>query len=379
MDSRGRARACTWMAFCAMGVVASTWAARIPAVQDRLQLSPGELALAVLGIEGGALVGLPLGAALTSRWGHRWTVRAGFVVFSTGLLATALAPGLGWLALALGGWAAANSVLDVALNAEGVALGRRYGRPVLSGLHAAQGVGLLLGAGTAAAAAGLGVGTVAHFGAIALATLAVGLLATSPMPAAVDPQRSPAGGLVRRDPRLLAVGAVAFCAFLVDGAATNWIAVHLRAVHDADEGLAAAGYLAFTVALIAGRLPGDRLVFRLSRRRVAEICGLLTAVGTAVALSAPGLALSIGGWALVGLAVAPLAPTVLGAAPGTGHTPAPAAIATVTTIGYLGSFTGPPLIGALAGPTSLGTALALMGVAGVLAAVLARALGRGAG
>jgi len=147
-------------------------------------------------------------------------------------------------------------------------------------------------------------------------------------------------------------------------------------VHDAGEGLAAAGYLVFTIALIAGRLPGDRLVARLSRRRVAEICGLVTAVGTAVALIAPSTALSIAGWALVGLAVAPLAPTVLEAAPGIGGAPAPAAIATVTSIGYLGSFTGPPLIGALAGPTSLGTALALMGAAGLVAALLARSLAR---
>jgi hypothetical protein len=47
----------------------------------------------------------------------------------------------------------------------------------------------------------------------------------------------------------------------------------------------------------------------------------------------------------------------------------------VTTIGYLGSFTGPPLIGALSGPLGLTPALALMAVAALVAAVLARAAG----
>jgi hypothetical protein len=38
--------------------------------------------------------------------------------------------------------------------------------------------------------------------------------------------------------------------------------------------------------------------------------------------------------------------------------PAPVAIAAVTTVGYLGSFTGPPAIGALAELSSLPAALA---------------------
>ena len=43
----------------------------------------------------------------------------------------------------------------------------------------------------------------------------------------------------------------------------------------------------------------------------------------------------------------------------------------MTTVGYLGSFTGPPLIGALAGPLGLSGVLALMNVAAPAAAVLA--------
>lgn len=48
------------------------------------------------------------------------------------------------------------------------------------------------------------------------------------------------------------------------------------------------------------------------------------------------------------------------------------AIAAVTTIGYLGSFTGPPLIGALAELSSLTLALALLVVVGGVIAATAR-------
>jgi hypothetical protein len=66
-----------------------------------------------------------------------------------------------------------------------------------------------------------------------------------------------------------------------------------------------------------------------------------------------------------------VAPTLLGAAPDSGDASAAAAIATVSAIGYLGSFTGPPAIGALAQATGLSTALlglvALSAVLGLLA------------
>jgi hypothetical protein len=52
--------------------------------------------------------------------------------------------------------------------------------------------------------------------------------------------------------------------------------------------------------------------------------------------------------------------------------PAPLAIAAVTTVGYLGSFTGPPLIGALATLGSLSAALGLLVAVSAAAALLAR-------
>jgi hypothetical protein len=97
----------------------------------------------------------------------------------------------------------------------------------------------------------------------------------------------------------------------------------------------------------------------------------VAAAGVAAALLAPIPAAALAGWAALGAGLAPIAPAVLGAAPGASPLPAPAAIAAVTTVGYFGSFTGPPLIGALAGPLGLSGALALMIVAALAAGALA--------
>jgi MFS family permease len=353
------ARAATTLIFFMTGFVYAAWATRIPAIKADLDLSAGALGLAILGLEGGGIIGLPAGGALAARAGSRSALRIGFAAYPAALLAVALAPTLPALALALAAMAAASSVVDVAMNAQGIELERRYRRPLLSGLHAGHPFGLVAGglAGSAAAAAGVGVD--AHLGAVAVVGLTVGIGATfwlvsDPAPPGV---RSVFG---RPSRALVGLGLIAFCAFLLDGAAYNWSAVHLSSEHGAGAGVAAGAFTLFSLTLALGRLFGDRLVGRFGRVRVVQGCGVVAAAGSALAIAAPAAAPSLAGWALFGLGLAALAPTVLGAAPAAGRGSAAAAIAAVTTVGYLGAFTGPPLVGVLAEAGSLSAALGLL-------------------
>jgi MFS family permease len=354
VDDVRTARRATAVAFCAVGAVTATWAARIPAVQDRLDLSPGDLAVVALAIEAGAVCGLLLGAAVTGRLGSRRATAAAFVGYAPGVVWAAVAPGLTPLAVGLGLWAAANSVLDVALNAQGAELERRAERPLLSGLHAGQSAGLLVGAAVASGAAACGVPLGAHAAVVAVVTLVAGLVASRRLLPVSGRRRERA---VRPAGRLLLLSAVAFGVFLADGTATTWLAVHVRGEPGSGPGAAAGAYLGFTAALLVGRLAGDRLTARLGRRRLVSAGCVVAALGLAGALAAPTLPFALAGWAVVGLALAPLAPAVLGAVASAAPVAVPGALATVTSIGYLGSFTGPPAVGALAETTGLAPAL----------------------
>jgi hypothetical protein len=384
-----RARVAAAAVFCITGLVSASWFGRIPAVQERLDLSAGGLAIAILGVEGGALAGLSLGGAVVVRWGSRRAVQGGVIVFAPGVLVAAVAPSLAWLTIGLALWAVANSVLDVALNAQGVGLEREADRPLLSGLHAVQGFGLLSGAVVATAAAAAGVSLVAHLTVVAATALTVGLAASLGLAREPNHRRESAGRRpgYRPSAQLLLVGVIAFCAFLMDGVATNWVGVHLGDDHGAGQGLAAAGFTAFAAALVTGRLFADRLLSCFSRARLVQACGLLAVGGTAIAVLAPSAVVALVGWAVLGLGVAPLAPILLGAAPDARPSrhpagqsrddpaaamPAPAAIAIVTSVGYLGSFLGPPLVGAVAEIVNLAVALTLIALAGLTAILLAR-------
>jgi MFS family permease len=358
--------------FLLTGLGSATWAGRVPAIQEQLSLSPGALALAVLGLEAGAIAGLPAGGALVARGGSRAVLRASLAAYPAALVAIAFAPTLVALAAALAAMAFANSLADVAMNVHGVELERRTGRRLLSRLHAGHSAGVLAGGlgGTAAATAGVPV--TAHFALVAAISIAGGQVAVAALDAdgadVAAPRRIGSARAVL-DPQLALLGTLAFCTFLLDGAAYGWIAVHMRG-EGAAPGLAAAGFTAFALCLAAGRLGGDRLVERYGRGAVVRGGALVAACGTGFALLAPAPALALAGWAALGAGLAPLAPAVLGAAPDASSVPAPQAIAAVTAIGYFGSFTGPPAIGGLAGPLGLTTALGVMVVVALTAAVL---------
>jgi MFS family permease len=364
------ARVSTTGVFFLTGAVVAAWSTRIPAIQEHLHLTTAALSVAILGLEGGAIVGLPLGGLLVTRFGSRWSLRVGFAVYPTALLGVAAAPGLAALALALAVMAAANSVVDVAMNAQGVELERRYGRPILSSMHAGHSAGLLAGglAGTAAAAAA--VPPIRHLAVVALLGVIAGVTATRWQ--VDEPASRPQPVLARPNRLLMLLGVVAFCGFLLDGAAYNWSAVHLRAAYHAPQALAATAFTIFTLTLALGRLATDRLTGRLGRARVVQLAGITSAAGTAIAITAPTAPASLAGWALFGLGLAAIAPTVLGATRSHPNTPVPVAIAAVTTIGYLGSFTGPPLIGVLAQLSTVPAALWLLVAVSLLTTVLAR-------
>lgn len=360
----------TTAVFVMTGFVGASWAARLPATQERLHLSEGALALAVLGIEGGALLGLTAGGLLVGRRGSRASVRLGFAGYAVLLFPLALVPSLGTLTATLVIWAAANSVVDVAMNAAGVELEARIDGSLLSRLHAGQSGGLLAGGLVATGAAAGRIPLPLHFAGVAVVAVFVVLASSGRLPA----HASGTGGrrLGIPDRHLLLLGSLAFCVFFVDGTVSNWVAVALRSEQHADAALAAAGYTGVTAAVAVVRFVGDRVLGRYRRSRVVRVSGVVAAIGAAAVVLAPAASVALVGWMIVGAGFALLAPAVVGAAPYVRAVSSPVAIASVTTLGYLGSFTGPPLIGALAGLGSLSGALGLLVVAALVVAVLAR-------
>jgi hypothetical protein len=374
--------------FLLTGIISASWASRTPAIKDGLGLSDGQFAIALLGLEAGAVIGLQLGGLVVPRTGSRRALSASLLVFSGALLGPAFAPSLLVLAASLFLFAALNSIVDVAMNAQGVTVQRLMGRPVLSGMHAMHSFGGVLGAGAGALAARLDAQPSPHFLACAFVAVVAGLgVMPLLLPSRVDADEVPyedgsasTGGLRRWisgwSAPIALLGTLAFCFTLAEGAGLNWSAVYIADSLGGTEALGAVGLGVFLGAVTLGRLVGDRLVSRFGSvgvfRTGAVVAGL--GFGGALLMNAPLAGLI--GFGLLGAGIAnalPLAIAAGGNAPG--ETPA-TATARVSTLGYLGSFVGPVVVGGLASVSSLPLALGLPALLILATAFGARAFQR---
>jgi hypothetical protein len=370
--------------FLLTGIIFATWASRVPAIKGGLDLGDGQFAVALLGLEAGAVLGLQLGGLIVPRVGSRQALTTSLVVFTCALLGPAFAPSLLLLAVSLFAFAALNSVVDVAMNTQGLALQRLLGRPVLSRLHAMHSLGGVLGAGAGALAARLGAAPPQHFFACAAAAVAGlaarPLLLPSRFDAAEEQSEDRPGGLRRWfgdwSGSIALLGALAFCVTLAEGAGLNWSTVYITESLGGTEAVGAVVLGVFLGAVTLGRLAGDRLVSRFGAVRVFRAGAIVAGAGFGGALLLDAPAAGLVGLGLLGVGIANALPLAIGArgnAPG--ETPATAA-ARVSTLGYLGSFVGPALVGGLASLSSLPLALGLPALLVLATAFGARAIRR---
>ncbi|MEW6638435.1 MAG: MFS transporter [Actinomycetota bacterium] len=369
-----RARLAVLAIFFLNGVVVASWFVRIPAVQERLGLSEGLLGVALLGSAVGAMAAMPATGFLISRLGSRPVVAGAALCICGSLLLPALAPGLIPLTLSLVAFGASNGALDVSMNAHGVAVEKIYGRPILASFHAAFSLGGLAGSALGGLAAAGGVGVFPHFLAISLLSLLAFLPAFAGMlPASADAGSGGEGPAFRWPTRaLLGLGIVSFCVLLGEGAMADWSAVYLNDTLGTGPGLAAAGYAAFSVAMTAGRLAGDRLTRRFGPVALVRSGGTLAAAGLGISLLIGHPFAALAGFACAGLGFSIVFPAALSAAGHSGDMPSGSAIAAVSTAGYFGFLVGPPAIGFLAELLGLGGALYLVVVLSATIALLSR-------
>ena len=372
-----QARAAIAVIFFADGAIFGSWVSRVPAIEDHVHARTGSLGLALLGIAAGALLSRQVAGQLVARMGSRVIARVGITSCCVTLPLPALAGNVAVLGVALIGFGAALGLVDVAMNANGVAVQDQMGRPVMSSFHGIYSVGGLVGSVAGGRAAAAGVSPFLHFLFIGIILGCLSLLASAwLLPSSGDTvrQQGSVRGWAKLPPRyrlaLILLGIVGLCSMVGEGAAGDWGAIYLHSSLGTRLSFASSGFAAYSLAMAAGRLLGDRFVARWGGLQMITRSAVLAGAGFALALLIGNPVAAVCGFTVLGLGLSAVIPVTFSAAGNLGEQVAGPAITVVSSIAVMGSLTGPPVIGFAAEVVGLPAALGLVSLSAFVAAGL---------
>ncbi|MBB2746694.1 UNVERIFIED_ORG: MFS family permease [Microbispora rosea subsp. rosea] len=366
------------LTFVLAGLMCGTFTVRLPALADRLRLPESSVGLTLLSWGIGALLTMQLMRVVLARIGSRGVLRAAAPLCAVSLVLVAFAPSLPVLAVAAALFGMAFGAVDVGMNAQGSAVERAYGRPIMSGMHAGWCVGAISAGLLGTGAIALGLSLTAHILVVALVSVPAALALSrlhlpDPAPEADEAGQASARARRRLPGVVYLLGAVTFAAFMVEGVVADWNGLYLIGTLHASEAVAALGYPVFEAGMLLARLAGDRLRGRYGARALIMFSGGATALAFLVVIAAPVTVAAVAGLFFIGLSVATISPMALSLAGTATREPGPA-IAQASAMGYAGLLLGPVVIGFLSATASLRVAMGVAVVLGVVIAVAARLL-----
>ncbi|WP_424216600.1 MFS transporter (plasmid) [Streptomyces sp. BI20] len=367
--------------FCALGFQYATWAARLPTLKTRLDLSETEVGLLLMICGIGAAASFPLVTWLMRRLGSRTLALGSALALALLLPALAAAPAypVALVVICLDG--VLVGCLNVAMNAQGAAAEVVFGRTAMARFHATFSAGSLLAALLAGGLHLLTDDLTTHFALAAVLVLALvgltrgGLLpepviaAGTAKPAADEAAEAGAGtgkpaGRRWTLPTLatLWMGAAMVFGTVTEGAMNDWSALYLKDVVQAGPAVAPLGIAAVAGMMVLARVFADGWRERWGDGRVVRVGSALAAVGLAAALLAGGVVPTLIGFACVGLGVAAVTPCVYAAAARSGSD----ALSLVAATGTAGLLAGPAVIGFIADGAGLVWGMATVAVSSLL-------------
>ncbi|HEY0612129.1 MAG TPA: MFS transporter [Chitinophaga sp.] len=370
MSSQRAARIAVSSLFFLTGLCFASWASRIPAIQQALHLSEGGLGGVLLALPIGSMISMPVAGLLIGRFGSKQ------VVLTAGLIYAVVLPLIGlvqtpwqlFAVLVLFGFT--GNLANIAVNTQAVAVEAMYGRTIMASFHGLWSLAGFTGAAIGALMAGQEIVPYQHFFLITvIAVLIVAVSAKHIVAQDVNTQEKQTL-LIKPDRFLMILGVIAFCSMICEGTMFDWSGVYFKKVIHAPDGIAGIGYAAFMSTMASFRFIADWLTTRFGARKVLQLSGILTASGLLIAVLLPYFATAIFGFLLVGAGVSSVVPLVYSAA-GKSKTLSPGmALATVSTIGYLGFLIGPPLIGFVAQASSLSISFSIIALMGTCIAIM---------
>ena len=368
LPNKSRIRIAVALVYFSMGLCFSSWASRIPEIKTALHLNDAAFGTILFALPVGQFLMMPFSGKLVTRFGSYRIIPFALPAYTICLSLLGLVHS-GWqLALVLFVFGICGNACNISINTQGVAAEKIYRRSIMSSFHGGWSLAGFTGALIGIAMINLHISPFRHFATIILVVWTIvwinyPFLVRSKHKANPD---EPKRKLFNKpDTALVQLGIIGFCSMASEGAMFDWSGIYFKDVVLAPASLVVLGYTSFMIMMASGRFVADYLVSRIGRKRLMQICGMMISTGLFTAVFFPYLIPCTMGFMLVGLGVSSMVPSVYSAAGRHSKVPTGIALATVSSVSFLGFLIGPPLIGYISQAAGLRYSFAVIGVFGI--------------
>ena len=356
--------------FFIAGFVFASWASRIPDIKNHLHLSDAGLGSVLLALPAGLMTGLPLAGYLVSRYGSKKIMIAGAFLYPAILLLLGFADTTWQLTAALFMFGFCGNLLNISINTQAVGVEAIYGRSIMASFHGLWSLAGFSGAAASTLMIAYKLTPFQHF-CIIFTTAVILIFAAYKHTLPHDSGNTKQPVFAKPDNAILKLGMIAFGSLVCEGTMFDWSGVYFEKVLHVPNALRTVGYIAFMSSMAAGRFIADWLVTKFGVKQMLQISGIIICSGLLTAVILPYIVPATIGFLLVGLGVSSVVPLIFGLA-GKSTTMSPgAALAALSTVGFLGFLLGPPLIGFIAQAAGLRWSFTVIAIIGFTTTILA--------
>ncbi len=368
---RGKyARIATNTLFFLNGMSFASWAARIPDVKEFLKLGDAALGTVLFAMPIGSLSALPVAGIIISKFGSRKIALFSMLFYFVSMPLLGNASSTFQLAIALFLFGFGGDMLNISMNVQAVNVEKIQQKSIMSSFHAVFSVGFMIGAALGGFIASENISVFNHLAFMGTTDLLLGIWVYGFLVKSDQHSDNAQPLFALPDRGLILLGIIAFCGMLSEGAMADWSTLYYKKVLNNTSGFATAGFTAFSIMMVVGRIFGDKIVNRFGLRKTLLIDCLIVFLGMFVALISMNPISVVIGFGITGLGLSTIVPLIYSEAGHSKTMSAGVALAAITTVGMGGFLLGPVLIGFISEFSSLRIALSSLIILGLLGAFL---------
>ncbi|MDG3580802.1 MFS transporter [Galbibacter pacificus] len=362
--------------FASLNILFGTWAIYIPQVKENLQITEGQLGIALFFFAFGTLVFIPFTSIIIKKLGLGKATIVAIIGYAIAFLLPFMATSYFLLAFSLFIVGATSGFTDVAMNTLVSEIEREDKASFMSASHGFFSLGGVIGAGVGSYLKLFIESPLLHMCYVSLFVLISNIVLVKNYIHIKGTKRREEAMDFKYLKPLLGLSLIGLLIMGSEGAIADWSGLYLKNITmTSSMVLIGLGYTIFSATMTTGRFLGDYIASKFGALKIIIAGALLGAMGYILILTAYTF-VALAGFGLVGLGFSVIIPELFRLGGKVEGVETSKGIAFIAGTGYVGFLTGPVLLGFLADIASLKLSFMALLLAAIIVFVIASILRR---